>query len=88
MGPAEEIYWHGFIQRAFSHRYGATAGVLITSAIYAAVHVVAFNFMLCVAAAICGLFWGVLYQREQSLIPVIISHSLWDLIIFVLFPLS
>ena len=87
MGPAEEIYWHGFIQRAFSHRYGAVAGVLLTTAIYAVVHVVALNFMLFVAAAICGLFWGVLYQREQSLIPVIISHSLWDLIIFVLFPL-
>ena len=87
MGPAEEIYWHGFIQRTFSHRYGAVAGVLLTTAIYAAVHVVALNFMLFVAAAVCGFFWGVLYQREQSLIPVIISHSLWDLIIFVLFPL-
>jgi membrane protease YdiL (CAAX protease family) len=88
MGPAEEIYWHGFIQRSFSHRFGAAAGVLLTTAVYAVVHVVAFNFMLFVAAAICGLFWGVLYQREQSLIPVIISHSLWDLIIFVLFPLG
>ena len=87
MGPAEEIYWHGFIQRTFSHRYGAFAGVLLTTAVYAVVHVVALNVMLFVAAAVCGLFWGVLYQREQSLIPVIISHSLWDLIIFVLFPL-
>ncbi len=88
MGPAEEIYWHGFIQRTFSHRYGAIAGVLLTTVIYAVVHVVALNFMLFVAAAVCGFFWGALYQREQSLIPVIISHSLWDVIIFVLFPLS
>jgi membrane protease YdiL (CAAX protease family) len=88
MGPAEEIYWHGFIQRTISHRYGAIAGVLLTTVIYAVVHVVALNFMLFVAAVVCGLFWGVLYQREQSLIPVIISHSLWDVIIFVLFPLS
>ena len=49
---------------------------------------VALNFMLLVAAAICGLFWGLIYQRERSLVPVIISHSLWDLIIFVLYPLS
>lgn len=87
MGPAEEIYWHGFVQRRFSHRFGAVVGVLLTAMIYAVVHVVALNFMLFVAAGVCGLFWGVLYQREQSLIPVIISHSLWDLIIFVLFPL-
>jgi len=88
MGPAEEIYWHGFVQRSFSKRFGPMTGVLLTSAIYALVHVVAFNLMLFVAAAICGLFWGWLYQREQSLVPVILSHSLWDLIIFVLFPLS
>ena len=88
MGPAEEIYWHGFIQRTFSHRLGAAAGVLLTTTIYAVVHVVALNFMLFVAAGVCGLFWGVLYQREQSLVPVIISHSVWDLMIFVLFPLG
>jgi uncharacterized protein len=88
MGPAEEIYWHGFIQRTFIDRFGAMAGVLLTAAIYAVVHVVALNVMLLVAAATCGLFWGLIYQREQSLIPVIVSHSLWDLIIFVLFPLS
>ncbi len=88
MGPAEEIYWHGFIQKTLCRHYGAITGVLLTTIVYAAVHVAALNFMLLVAAAICGLFWGLLYQREQSLVPVIISHSIWDLIIFVVFPLS
>ncbi|MDP2960777.1 MAG: CPBP family intramembrane metalloprotease, partial [candidate division Zixibacteria bacterium] len=88
IGPAEEIYWHGFVQRSFSHYFGGTLGILFTSAIYALVHVFAFNIMLLAAAAICGLFWGWFYQREQSLIPVILSHSLWDLSIFVLFPLG
>ena len=86
MGPAEEIYWHGFVQRTFSRRFGAVAGVLLTAIIYAAVHVVALNGMLVIAAAVCGLFWGWLYQREQSLVPVIFSHSLWDVLVFVLFP--
>jgi membrane protease YdiL (CAAX protease family) len=88
MGPAEEIYWHGFVQRSFGKRFGPMTGVLLTSAIYALVHVFALNLMLFFAAGVCGLFWGWLYQREQNLIPVILSHSLWDLIIFVLFPLS
>jgi membrane protease YdiL (CAAX protease family) len=44
--------------------------------------------MLLVAAGVCGLFWGLLYWREQNLIPVIISHSLWDVMIFVLFPMA
>ena len=86
MGPAEEIYWHGFVQRTFSRRFGAVAGVLLTAIIYAAVHVVALNGMLVIAAAVCGLFWGWLYQREQSLVPVIFSHSLWDVLVFVLLP--
>jgi hypothetical protein len=44
--------------------------------------------MLLVAAAVCGFFWGWLYQREQSLIPVIVSHSIWDVLVFILFPLN
>jgi membrane protease YdiL (CAAX protease family) len=88
MGPAEEIYWHGLVQRLFSERFGSMAGVLLTTAIYSLVHIFALNLMLLVAAAVCGLFWGWLYQREQSLIPVILSHSIWDVLIFVIFPLG
>jgi membrane protease YdiL (CAAX protease family) len=87
MGPAEEIYWHGFVQRRLVGRYGAKAGVLGTAAVYALVHAVSLNPMLILAAGVCGLFWGLLYQREQNLIPLIISHSLWDLLIFVLYPM-
>lgn len=88
MGPAEEIYWHGFVQRSLSERFGRTAGLFLTTAIYALVHISAFNVMLLVAAAVCGFFWGWLYQREESLIPVILSHSIWDVLIFILFPLN
>ncbi|MBI1743315.1 CPBP family intramembrane metalloprotease [Candidatus Acetothermia bacterium] len=88
MGPAEEIYWRGLIQRSLGTRFGYTAKILLATSAYALVHVFALNLMLMIAAAVCGLFWGWLYEREQSLIPVIISHSLWDLSIFVWFPLS
>ena len=88
MGPAEEIYWHGFVQRRLVGRYGAKVGVLGTAAVYALVHAVSLNPMLILAAGVCGLFWGLLFQREQNLIPLIISHSLWDLLIFVLFPMA
>ena len=75
-------------RESLSERFGPTAGLFLTTAVYSLVHIVALNFMLLVAAAVCGLFWGWLYQREQSLIPVILSHSIWDVIIFVIFPLS
>jgi membrane protease YdiL (CAAX protease family) len=88
MGPAEEIYWHGFVQRRLVGRYGVKIGILGTVIVYALVHAVSFNPILILAAGVCGLFWGLLYQREQNLIPLIISHSLWDVLIFVLFPLA
>jgi membrane protease YdiL (CAAX protease family) len=88
IGPAEEIYWHGFVQRRLVERYGAKAGVLGTAIVYALVHVVSWNFMLVAAAGVCGLYWGLLFQREKNLIPLIISHALWDFLIFVLFPLT
>jgi len=88
MGPAEEIYWRGFVQKTLSRRLGRTTGLLITSAVYAIIHIFAFNFMLFVAAAVCGLFWGLLYLREGSLVPVMLSHALWDLMTFVLFPFN
>jgi membrane protease YdiL (CAAX protease family) len=88
MGPAEEIYWHGFVQRRLTGRYGATAGVIATAAVYMLVHAVSLNFMLVAAAGVCGLYWGLLFQREKNLIPLIISHALWDFLIFVLFPMT
>lgn len=88
MGPAEEIYWHGFVQRLLSQRHGPWKGLFLTTAVYSLVHIFAWNFILLVAAAVCGFFWGWLYQREQSVIPVMLSHSIWDVLIFVLFPLS
>ena len=88
MGPAEEIYWRGFVQRRLVERWGVRAGVLGTAIVYALVHAVSWNFMLVGAAGVCGLFWGVLYQREKSLVPVILSHSLWDVLIFILIPIA
>ena len=36
-GAGGEIYWHGFVQRRFVERYGATVGVLGTAVVYALV---------------------------------------------------
>ena len=54
MGPAEEIYWHGFVQRRLVGRFGKTPGVLGTAAVYALIHCASLNAMLILAAALCG----------------------------------
>jgi membrane protease YdiL (CAAX protease family) len=146
LGPSEEIFWRGFVQRRLSQKgrplprplpdtergqtssgqappgpyilppsaarrtvqtksgakpgppsrsgkgvgglgLGERSAWLVTTALYALVHIWTLNLLLLVAAGVAGLLWGWLYQREQSLITVIISHALWDVSIFVLFPL-
>jgi membrane protease YdiL (CAAX protease family) len=87
IGPAEEIFWRGFVQFRMARRYGPWPGLIGTTAIYALVHIWSGNFMLVMAAAIAGAFWGLLFQRTRSLWPGIISHALWDALIFVWAPL-
>ena len=86
IGPAEEIFWRGLVQRTTARHWGPLNGYLFTSLLYALAHIWAFNFMLVMAALFCGLFWGLVYMKYRSLWPGIISHALWDLFIFVLLP--
>lgn len=86
IGPAEEIFWRGVLQDAVSQRLGPLKGYLFASFLYAFAHIWAFNFMLFMAALVCGLFWGLIYMKYRSLWPGIISHALWDLFIFVILP--
>ncbi len=89
IGPAEEIFWRGFIQnQIYIKLVKPTHSIIISTLLYTFVHIWAFNLMLLVAAFVCGIFWGFLFYRYKSLIPVIISHSLWDFATFVIFPLS
>ena len=87
IGPGEEIYWRGFIQNNLSKRFGENKGYIFATLLYAGVHIITFNFMLVVAALVCGIYWGWIYKREKSLVPIIISHAIWDFTVFVLFPL-
>ena len=86
IGPGEEIFWRGTVQNALQDKYGGFISVGLGALIYSLVHVWALNLTLLLAALICGLIWGWIYYREESLAPVIISHSVWSLMIFVIFP--
>jgi membrane protease YdiL (CAAX protease family) len=87
-GPSEELYWRGYLQKNLMMRFGQWQGWLLATAIYAAVHIWSFNFMLIGAAAVAGAFWGAMYWRLKNLAPVIISHSVWSAVIFAVFPMA
>ncbi len=87
IGPAEEIFWRGFVQRRLSGWLGEWRGLAIATLIYALIHVWSFNFMLIMAALICGLFWAWMFKTYRSVWPGIISHAVWDVVIFVVLPI-
>jgi len=87
IGPGEEIFWRGFIQNTLSQKLGENYGYILSVLLYSGVHVVTGNFMLIIATFVCGVFWGWIYKKEKSLYPVIISHAIWDVAIFIIFPL-
>ena len=88
IGPAEEIFWRGYIQKSFSERWSPTIGFIVTTLVYSLVHLSKFNFMLIMAAMVAGFVWGLAYRFfPERLGAIIISHALWDCTVFVWFPI-
>ena len=88
IGPGEELYWRGLIQRSFARKTNANIGLLVASLAYALVHLPTLNPPLILTALIGGLVWGGLYKSTNSLVPGIVSHVMWDLMIFTFLPLT
>lgn len=88
IGPAEEIFWRGYVQRTLSARWSPDAGFAVTTLVYALVHAASCNFMLVMAAAVAGVVWGGLYRLfPRRLGAIIVSHAVWDVAVFVWFPI-
>ncbi len=87
MGPAEEIFWRGYVQQLLADRFGEWKGFVIATFIYALIHIWSFNFILVMAALVCGIFWGLMYRYNRNLVPLIISHAVWDVAVFILVPI-
>lgn len=88
IGPAEEIFWRGFIQKHLSEKWNADRGFIITTLVYSLVHISKFNFMLIMAAAVAGFIWGLAYRFfPERLGAIIISHAIWDCAVFIWFPI-
>jgi membrane protease YdiL (CAAX protease family) len=87
IGPCEEIFWRGLFQKQLENRYGL-AGVVLAASAYTLVHLPSGNPMLVVAAAVCGIFWGMLFHYFRSIWANIISHAAWDVAIFILWPVN
>jgi membrane protease YdiL (CAAX protease family) len=74
------------LQRALQQRIHRIAALVLATALYSLVHAWSGNLPLLLAAFVAGLFWGGLFTWTGSLVPGIISHGLWDILVFVVAP--
>jgi membrane protease YdiL (CAAX protease family) len=88
IGPGEELFWRGFLQRNLQIKVGKYVGFSLATSIYTLIHLGSGNVMLVLAAGVCGLFWGYLYLRYNSMVLNVISHTLWDISVFLWFPFN
>ena len=88
MGQAEETFWRGYIQQVFSERWNPNVGYALTTIFYTLVYVWTFNWVLILGSFVLSLVWGGLCRiNPRWLSPVMVSHSLLNVIAFTLFPL-
>jgi membrane protease YdiL (CAAX protease family) len=86
IGPAEELFWRGFLQEGLMEHFGRFWGWVLGTASYGGAHIVSGNFTLVGAATVAGGFWGGLYALGMPLGALIVSHILWDNLIFLIAP--
>jgi hypothetical protein len=86
IGPAEEFFWRGFVQERLMRRYGRLKGTILGTAAYGGAHLVSGNLTLIGAASVAGAFWGGLFGLGLPLGALIVSHVVWDIVIFLIAP--
>lgn len=84
----EELVWRGAVQASLVRRLGAWRGVALAAVVYALVHAPLGSPVLVAVAFFCGLAWGTLRATTASLVPTLVAHLLWDVLVLLWLPLD
>lgn len=85
--PAEEIFWRGYIQKRLSYYTSPVKGIIFASLLYASANIYANSILLIISAIVAGIFWGILYHWKKSIWVPIISHSIFNLLLLIIYPI-
>jgi membrane protease YdiL (CAAX protease family) len=91
LGPVvlgEELVWRGVVQAALVRSLGPWGGVTLAAAAYALAHAPLGSPVLVNVALMCGLFWGALRATTSSLVPTLVAHLVWDVLVLLWLPLD
>jgi membrane protease YdiL (CAAX protease family) len=86
IGPTEELYWRGLLQRSLARRIGGFPAAVAAAAAYGGAHLITGNPALIGAATVAGVYWSVLAMLGVPMAALIISHVAWDIWIFLVAP--
>jgi membrane protease YdiL (CAAX protease family) len=85
--PSEEVLWRGAVFARLTRRYGAGWRPVVLTAVWYAVFVgLSGSVALLLAALLCGTVWARQRQVTGSLVPGLVSHTLWSLLMFLYIP--
>jgi uncharacterized protein len=85
--PSEEVLWRGAVFARLTRRYGSGwRPVVLTAALYALFVGLSGSLVLSLAALVCGTVWARQRQVTGSLVPSLVSHALWSLLMFLYVP--
>lgn len=84
----EELVWRGVVQASLVQRLGAWRGVALAAVVYALVHAPLGSPVLVAVAFFCGLAWGTLRATTASLVPTLVAHLLWNVLVLLWLPLD
>ena len=74
---AEEVFFRGFVLRGLANRWSVAAALVVSAAIFAALHLAP---ALLLPVFVTGLLLGFLYLRTGSLWPCIAVHAIQNLV--------
>jgi membrane protease YdiL (CAAX protease family) len=85
--PSEEVLWRGAVFARLTRRYGpGWRPVAATTVLYALFVGLSGTLVLPLAALVCGTVWARQRQVTGSLVPSMVSHALWSLLMFLWIP--
>lgn len=90
--PQEELFWRVFVLQSLNklidfNKYKSIIVVFIATLLYTFNHLFGIMPVLVLASFGIGIQWTLLSYKYKNIIPSMVSHITWDLLVFVIFPL-
>ncbi|GGG20342.1 CAAX protease family protein [Lysinibacillus alkalisoli] len=84
----EEVFWRGYVQQALKSFMKPSLAVLVTAILCALIFIPSEFTPGMLAAFTLSLLWGFLYEWKKSLPLIIITHTVFILLLFLVLPLQ